>query len=60
MKGEKSVVGKTSLGGAVSHLKKEHPEKYDDLGPHRDGPGMGVPRVGTHMPLAGLKPHNKA
>lgn len=26
----------TSLGGAVKELNEQHPEKYDDLGPHND------------------------
>ena len=47
----KSVVGKTSLAGATAQLRKEHPEKYNDLGPHKGGQSHV-----THMPLAGLKP----
>lgn len=28
---------KNPLRGAVSELKKQHPEKHDDLGPHHGG-----------------------
>jgi hypothetical protein len=43
--------GGGSLGKAVGHLKAEHPQKYDDLGPHHHT--MDHDR---HMPLGGMKP----
>lgn len=46
-----SVVSQTSLMDAVKHLEKQHPEKYNDLGPHH-----GKKEHATHMPLGGMKP----
>ncbi len=45
------TVRNRGLGGAMDVLKKEHPIKYDDLGPHHGG--------GSHLrheTLGGLKP----
>lgn len=46
-----SVVGSTKLIHAVEHLKSEHPQRYDDLGPHH-----GTMENVRHMPLGGMKP----
>jgi hypothetical protein len=42
------------LRGAVDELKKQHPERYDDLGPHQ-----GSTAHIRHVPLHGMKPTGK-
>lgn len=40
----------SGLAGAVSELHKQHPIKYNDLGPHH-----GADHHVRHLPIAGLK-----
>lgn len=35
--GQAEVVGEHSLGAAVDLLNSQHPQKWDDLGPHHGG-----------------------
>ena len=37
--GPGKAVGETSLSSAVGYLKSQNPQKWDDLGPHHNGPG---------------------
>lgn len=39
------------LRGAMKELESQHPQKYDDLGPHHGGHVHE-----RHMPLHGMKP----
>ena len=55
MKGAGVMGGEHSLGGAVQHLKREHPQAYDDRGPHQ-----GTKEHIVHIPLHGLKPNPSA
>lgn len=48
--GSGSIVGEHSLGAATSELRSQHPQKYNDLGPHH-----GSMEHKRHMPLHGLK-----
>lgn len=52
--GARSTVGESSLMHAVRGLKAEHPQRFDDLGPHHGG----MEHV-RHMPLGGLRPGGK-
>jgi hypothetical protein len=45
------VIGQSTLGAACMELARQHPQRYDDLGPHHGG-GEHV----RHVPLAGLSP----
>ena len=51
---DRNIVGESGLAHAVGRLKAEHPQRYDDLGPHH-----GVSGVNPHMPLGGMKPGGK-
>ena len=45
MKGGLMGSPQDQLSGAVKELKKQHPIKHDDLGPHHNAP---MPKVGTY------------
>ena len=51
MRGAGIMGGESSLGGAVAHLRSEHPIAYDDHGPHHGG----TEHI-RHEPLGGLRP----
>lgn len=49
-----SIVGSTGLKGAMDELHSQHPQKYDDLGPHHGGSDHM-----RHEKLGGLKPSGR-
>lgn len=53
-KADMSVVGETSLGGAMKELAHQHPIHHDDLGPHHHDESHV-----RHMPLHGMRPSGR-